>query len=78
MTLHVRVLFRLWVQASWGTTQVLFRAFKNINKFKSTLITQARPIWQKSRYMILLIYMWKWAFMEEWKRTAGKGVNGVQ
>ncbi len=41
----------------------------------STLITQAHPILQKSRYMILLIYTWKWAFMEEWKRTAGNGAE---
>ncbi len=53
---------------------VLCQAFKNnlIN------LNQARPILLNSHYMILLICMWNWAFMEEQKSTAGKGHNGVQ
>ncbi len=32
-------------------------------------MNQAHLILQKSRYMILLICMWNWAFMEERKRN---------
>ncbi len=52
-----------------------FPLFKNIKKSKSTLITQASSILQMSCYTILLICTWKLAFMEEWKRPAGKGAE---
>ncbi len=53
MTLHVRVVFRLW---SHHRNPPEEHAFKNMNKSNvATSINQARPILQKWSYMILLI-----------------------